>query len=128
MIFLDFVKRRTARQESDIELGEPRGYGINGFPSAAKFISQDPDHSFSIYHSLHELSSRNLLYMEAELLELQEQQQDADTVDFRAGGFGGQEFFRSWHLLSTSDEVRQKKRLELVFTIRRKLKEYRTSL
>lgn len=65
--------RRTNHVQSDIELGQDqleRPF-INGFPSAAAFVASDPDHSFAIFHGFHRLSSRNLLYLEAELFELQ---------------------------------------------------------
>lgn len=62
--------------------------------------------------------------MEAELFELQKQQNDADMIDFRTGGAHAQECFRSWELLSNSTDEKQKNRVELIYTIRSKLKDY----
>jgi hypothetical protein len=63
--------------------------------------------------------------MEAELYELQKQQNDADTVDFRTGGAHAQECFWSWKLLNNSLNEQQKKRVELIYNTRSKLKIYR---
>lgn len=87
---------RDTTKEVDIELGQPRRDFINGFPSAAQFIAGDPDHSFSIYPAFHLLSSRNLLYLEAELHELQKIQDDMDIEDSR-GDPNTLQCFRSWN-------------------------------
>ena len=113
---------RIASRQHDIELGQPSAPKISGFPSVATFIVRDPDHSFSIYPAFHKLSSRNLLYLEAELWELQREQDIMDIQDARTGD---PDFFRSWKKLSTSREPRQLQRMDLIVRIRAKLKEYR---
>lgn len=118
--------RSRSNQAPDIELGltNPQHDFINGYPSASKFIASDPDHSFSIYRAFHKLTTRNLLYLEAEVLELQKWQDDMDIED----SWGNQELlqsFRSWKKLSTSNNERSVERMELVGKIRRTLKEYR---
>ena len=114
---------RTPRAQRDIELGQPPpNININGFPSVSTFIAGDPDHSFSIYPAFHKLSSRNLLYLEAELWELQREQ---DVMDIQDARTGDPDFFRSWKKLSTSRDPRQMQRVDLIGRIRSKLKEYR---
>jgi hypothetical protein len=127
-MYLDFWRRHRGITDAEVELGLPQRPCIDGFPSAANFIAKDPDRSFSVYCAFHQLSSRNLLYMEAELYELQKQQQDADTLDFRTGGTHAQECFRSWKLLSNSTNEEQKRRVALIHTIRSKLKDYRKTI
>jgi hypothetical protein len=125
---LNFTKRRR-QQNADVETGEPPAPQkpfINGFPSAAEFIASDPDHSFSIYRAFHQLTSRNLLHLEAELLELQKQQNDMDIEDFR-GNPDTVQSLRSWKKLSTSTSGRPTARMELTWKIQRTLKEYRKS-
>jgi hypothetical protein len=117
---------RCANPGPDLELGQPPRNFINGFPSAAAFIASDPDHSFSIYNAFHRLSSRNLLYLEAEILELQKQQDDLDFRDSRRDP-DVQQCFRSWTKLRASEDPDQVKRMELIEKIREKLKEYRKS-
>ena len=109
--------------EADVELGQPEKVFINGYPSAADFLTSDPDHSFSIYKCFHRLSSRNLLYLEAELFELQKHQDDLDIEDSHRG-LDTLQYFRSWKKLSTSADPRQKQRLDLIKRIRAVLKEY----
>ncbi|KAH7372101.1 hypothetical protein BKA64DRAFT_262832 [Cadophora sp. MPI-SDFR-AT-0126] len=115
----------TSRAQSDIELGQPNFPNVEGFPSVASFIASDPDHSFSIFPGFHRLSSRNLLYLEAELWELQREQ---DVMDIRELRAGDPDYFRSWKKLSTSGEPRQLQRMELIGRIRTKLKEYQEAL
>jgi len=117
---------RCVNPDSDLELGQaPRDF-INGFPSVAAFIARDPDHSFSVYNAFHRLSSRNLLYLEAEILELQKEQDDLDFRDSRRDP-DVQQCFRSWTRLKSGEDLEQAKRIELVEKIRAKLKEYRKS-
>jgi hypothetical protein len=97
---------------------------INGFPAVADLIASDPDHSASVYRCFHRLSSRNLLYIEAELLRLEKQQDDFDLEDSFQDP-GTLQCFRSWEMLCSSQEPRQKKRVELIMKIQEKLKEYR---
>jgi hypothetical protein len=72
------------------------------------------------------LSSRNLLYLEAEVLDLQKQQDDLDFRDSRRDP-DVQQCLRSWTKLRTSGDPDQVKRMELIEKIREKLKEYRKS-
>lgn len=119
--FLDFQR---GGPPVDIEPGQPERDFINGFPSASAFIANDPDHAFSIYSAFHRLSSRNLLYLEAEIFELQKQQDDLDFRDSR-GDPDTLQCFRSWKKLSTSSDAQQLEQMALIMKIREKLKEYR---
>lgn len=131
-LLLGFLKLRTRSTDPDVELGpieaelRPSIPFINGFPSAAAFIASDPDNSFSIYKSFKRLSARNILYFEAELLELQKQQDLMDAEDAR-GNPDTLHCFRSWKKLTTSSDPRQWERIELIQKIRATLKEYRKS-
>jgi hypothetical protein len=122
MVF-NFLNRRLIPAQTDVELGRREPF-INGYPSAADFIAGDPDGTFSIYNSFHRLSSRNLLYLEAELFELQKRQDDMDIRDSR-GDPDTLQCFRSWSKLSSSLDPCQAERVNLIMNIRSKLKEYR---
>ncbi|KAL5325457.1 hypothetical protein ACEPPN_006582 [Leptodophora sp. 'Broadleaf-Isolate-01'] len=109
-----FSFRQSGQQaERDIELGQRKVPFINGFPSTASFIASDPNHSFSVYPTFPTLSSRNLLYLEAELWELQQEQDAMDIIDSR-GNPDALQYFRSWKKLSTSQEPRQMQRMVLI--------------
>lgn len=128
-----FLNIRNRSPQEDIELGRPeedlrpRVPFINGFPSAAAFIASDPDNSFFVYKSFNRLSARNILYLESELFELQEQQDNTDAEDFR-GNPDTLQCFRSWRRFRPSTDPRQLEKIELIKVIRRTLKEYRKKL
>jgi len=107
--------------KSDVET--PSG-GVRGYPPLATFIASGQDRSPSIYRSFHELSTRNLLYLEAELSELQLQQQEYDQRDLLASR-ETKEAARSWRKLCGSTDPEQEKRLKLIRDIWRLMKEYR---
>lgn len=117
-------KVHSSDLDPDVELGQPPRDFINGFPSAAAFIASDPDHSFFIHNAFHRLSSRNLLYLEAEIFELQRQQDDLDFRD-SCRDPDVQQCFRSWAKLKTSVDPEQVERMELIGKIKEKLREYR---
>lgn len=137
MVFEDSSRTSQREPVADVELDEPRPQQVppvvshkpfvNGYPSASAFIASDPDQSFAIYPAFHRLSTRNLLYLEAELFELQKQQDDLDVVDLRDAKIDPDilQNFRSWKMMNTSSEARQIKRVELIQRIRAVLKEYR---
>lgn len=137
MVLQVFLEKLHRQPTVDIELGEPQPQQvplvvshkpfINGYPSASVFIASDPDQSFAIYLAFHRLSTRNLLYLEAELFELQKQQDDLDIVDVRDAKTDPDilQNFRSWKMITTSSDTRQVKRVELIHRIRVVLKDYR---
>ncbi len=110
--------------QQDIEMRSPRKKSVNGYPSLAAFIASDKDHSTSIYRSYHRLTSRNLLYLEAELFELERQQDELDDKDFK-GDLKAKEYVRDWEMLSSDDDSRCIERRKLLIRVRAKIKEYR---
>lgn len=108
----------------DIEMAQPTRVFLNGFPAASELIASDIDRSASIYRCFHKLSARNLLYLEAELLGLEKEQDNLDIEDSH-GGPDILQYLRSWEELNASQEQRQKIRVDLIRRITVKLKEYR---
>jgi len=53
---------------------------FHAYPSFASFIASDPE--LSVFKRFDRLSSRNLLYLQSELLDLQAQLQDFDEEDY----------------------------------------------
>ena len=103
---------------------------INGYASLAAFMASDRDRSTSIYRRFDRLSSRNLLYLQSELVELEAQQdvldaQDAGNINAATEDIGSARHWRT--LVARSNEaanVREKEQLRLALEIRQKLKEY----
>ena len=124
-IMFEWFRRRSAPPPAGIELGISGSPNyINGFPGAASFIACDPDHSFAIYKAFHSLAARNLLHLEAELLELQQENNNLDKL-LGLRNPDTLECFRSWKTLMDSDDPKQEERRKLNRTIQVKIKEYR---
>ena len=56
-----------------------------GFADVASFIAEDKEHSSSIYRRYEKLAARNLLYLQAELKELEVDLEGLDCEDARGG-------------------------------------------
>ena len=101
---------------------------VKGYPSLAAFIASDPDKSTHIYRRFDRLCARNLLCLQAELAELEAQQDRLDADDFSATTEQKQ-FARDWGALrqkaAEAENLRERKRLEIAMKIREKLQEYR---
>jgi len=110
---------------TDIEMRRSKRLYVNGYPSLAAFIASDKEQSASVYRSYRRLTSRNLLYLEAELFELERQLDEFDEEDLRNGDLTAKQFARDWSTLSTSDDPRCVKRRKLMRRTRAKIKEYR---
>ena len=111
--------------ESDLERGLPEQKGVNGFPILADFIASDEDKSTTIYRRFDRMSARNILYLQSELVELEERQRIFDREDITSSrdnkrcAWDWSEFKRR-----SRDNPDQKERMNLVLEIRKVMKEY----
>jgi hypothetical protein len=106
--------------------GQPNKHPI-GFPSLASFIVEDADHSTVIYNRFDRLSTRNILYLQSELAELQRQQDEFDQEDFFDTKTDTKDIARNWEAFENAAQVtgsKAEKRMALVKKIREKIKEY----
>jgi hypothetical protein len=112
---------------NDVEKDALEVVYVKGYPSLAAFIASDRDKSTAIYRRFDRLSARNLLYLQSELQELEARQDALDAEDLR-GDLQTKKSARNWQVLkkraNQQNNEREKERLELVFEIRDKLKEY----
>ena len=123
--FRQYQRCLMAQRQPDIEMQNARKKVIvNGYPSLADFIAKDKERSTSIYRSYHRLTSRNLLYLEAELFDLEKRQDELDEQDL-TGDLTSKQYAIDWSRLSTSDDERCVERRELLTMCRAKIKEYR---
>lgn len=124
---------------NDIEKPAPKLHPRNGFAAVADKVAQDIDKTTTIYRRFDRLSARNILLLQAELAELEDQQDRYDLEDYRNetdpvvinSRSDYREFIRNANEKNPQDEhvhPREAKRLQLVLDIRAKLKEYRTFL
>lgn len=110
---------------------------ISGFGDLAKFIASDHDGDTAIFRRFDILSARNLLYLQSELAELECLQRQYDEDDARDGMQASlskpinlasrdwASFNRGAGDSNSPINERLKKRMDLVYAIRGKLKEYR---
>lgn len=115
---------------SDDSSPTAQGQRKEGFADVARWISLDYDSETSIYRKFHELAARSLLYQQAELLVLEKQLDELDKQDAESDDMDLKDAARTWEVLTKRHEdglQDAKDRMELITTIRSKLREYRAS-
>jgi hypothetical protein len=111
---------------SNFRMSKPQQ--LHGYPSLASFIVSDDDKSTFIFRRFDRLSTRNLLYLQSELAELEARQNAFDAEDVE-GTMTDKQCARNWADFKnqSQENERQGKRMALVKDIREKLEEYSTS-
>ena len=74
----------------------------NGFPRVAEKLASDPDKTTTIFRRFDRLSARNLIYLEAELAELEEQQDISDEADANSRSAEVRECHAEWSTFERS--------------------------
>lgn len=102
-----------------------------GFAQVARWIALDPDKETSIYRQFSELAAKNLLYLQAELLVLENKLELLDRNDAKSDNMDLVDAIMTWETLERqyntgSEEARV--RMDLVNKIRAKIKEYHEAL
>lgn len=101
----------------------------NGFPTFAAYIASDPE--LAIYRSFNSISARNLLYLQAELIELEAKLHVQDKVALTKEAEGDMDFMlssRCWETFASNARrvnSAENERMELLKKVRAVLKEYR---
>lgn len=108
----------------DLEAMSTAHRHLEGYPSFSKFIAKDKD--AAIYRKFENLSSRNLLYLQSELHDLERQleiidREDAKNIDNERA----QRAARYWTHFSEDSDNQALVRRTLQGNIRVKIKEYR---
>ena len=68
---------------NDVESASSKLHPRNGFAAVADKVAQDVDKTTTIYRRFDRLSARNILLLQAELAELEDQQDKCDLEDYR---------------------------------------------
>jgi len=108
---------------ASLERGPGSVYAYQGYGRLASFLAEDKDRSTSIYRGFHRVTTRNLLYLESELAELEARQDTLDNVD--SNDLENLAGIASWEVLSRSTREIDREKLELLKEIRRVTREYR---
>jgi hypothetical protein len=117
----------------DIELARRDVAFTRGFALVASKINSDADKTTTIYRRFDELSARNLLFYQAELAELEEQQKRQDEEDCAAKDEASVECQSDWNRFAKaakSTDVanrREAEKMKLAMVIRERLEKYRSS-
>lgn len=108
-----------------------RGQGYQpkkGFAQAARWIALDPDKETFIYRKFDELAARNLLYLQSELLVLENKLDQLDRHDAISNDMDLRDAIMKWETLEGQFNCGNRDaivRMDLIVTMRAKLKEYR---
>ncbi|KAE9362993.1 hypothetical protein N431DRAFT_423351 [Stipitochalara longipes BDJ] len=119
---------------ADTELAQRSVARTRGFALVASKLNSDEDKTTTIYRRFDELSARNLLFYEAELAELEEQQKRQDAIDSDAKDPASVECQSDWSRFveaAKSTDVangREKDKMELAMKIRERLEKYHAAL
>jgi hypothetical protein len=96
---------------------------FQGYRRLSSFLAQDRDRSTSVYRGFRRVTTRNLLYLESELAELEARQDAMDDSDSQ--DMDGLASAASWEVLSKSTRGVDQERMDLIREIRRIAQEYR---
>ncbi|OCL02415.1 hypothetical protein AOQ84DRAFT_423003 [Glonium stellatum] len=108
---------------------------LEGFPSVSALLSSDPD--LQVYRRFNSLASRNLLYLQAEILDLEARLEELDAADLEAANVEDSEWMevklsaRCWEAFTEkveNGEEREVERIRLIRQIRERLAEYQDSI
>jgi hypothetical protein len=120
----------------DIELSSGERHLTDGFPNVAAKIASDIDKTTTIYRRFDRLSARNILLFQAEIAELEYEQDRYDAEDRKRGCDDVVMYSQSdWgeFVRNSAEEdqdgklvhPRERDKMKLALKIRSKLKEYR---
>ena len=100
-------------------------HNFQAYPSFAEFLGSDPE--LSVYRRFDRLSSRNLLYLQSELLELQAHLEEFDQEDYKDKSGDIILSARCWGKFAQRSEEypRENERMVIIRKIRVVMKEYR---
>jgi hypothetical protein len=106
-----------------LERGSKSLHAYQGYGRLASFLAEDKDRSTSVYRGFHRVTTRNLLYLESELVELEARQDALDDLD--RDDLENLASVASWEVLSKSTREIDRDKLNLIREIRRVTQEYR---
>ncbi|KAI9880356.1 MAG: hypothetical protein M1830_003967 [Pleopsidium flavum] len=99
---------------------------MEGYAKLAAMMGRHPE--MAIFRAFRPLNTQNLLYLQAELVELERDLEFIASLDNASGNPPKQAYARSWSALQKSKEDGDGLQLSKVLTIRAKLKEYNEAL
>jgi hypothetical protein len=129
-----FTLTSKSSQPADVEITpppKPQQY-LQGFPSLSALLASDSD--LQVYRRFDRLASRNLLYLQSEILDIEKELDELDAADLEAaegkedGWMEVKLSARCWEAFrekSENGEKKEVKRMELIKLLRERMAEYR---
>ena len=100
---------------------QPNTMTVHGYPQLAQFLHLDP--SFWIFRRFAALNAKNLLYMQAELVNLERELADLEEESCKSG-IGAAAQYRVFELKNEMADANVRKQWEKVMEVRGVLREY----
>ena len=105
----------------------------DGYPALSKWISRDPDHETFIFRRFKQLSARNLLHLQSQLIALEIRLAKLDEEIWQDQNLEVRQSLRRWESfvqrfgdpMTAGTGVQVNERVKLVIDLQNKLKEYR---
>jgi len=101
---------------------DPFHNAVTGYPKLAAKIAVQPE--AAIYRRFGALNAQNLLYLQAELVDLEERLKEQQDLDNNDSTGRKSEYSKNWFSLQDSGVDGDTEQLDLVMKIREVLKEY----
>ncbi|OJJ61040.1 hypothetical protein ASPSYDRAFT_29548 [Aspergillus sydowii CBS 593.65] len=117
--------------EANANTGSYHAQQKEGFANVARWLSLDRDNEAFIYRRFNELSARNILYLQCELLDLEKKLNELDKKDVTSDDMDLKDVARTWETFIQRFEEGNSEavvRMELITKLRAKIKEYHETL
>jgi hypothetical protein len=117
----------TSSNQNNIELSIIR----SGYPALAAWIARDVDNETLVFRKFDRLSSRNLLHLQSQLIQLEHEIDELDTVAARSSDDDTFKGLRRWEKfieLASDPNRPENERLQKANDLSDKIKEYRTCI
>ncbi|OCL03677.1 hypothetical protein AOQ84DRAFT_433802 [Glonium stellatum] len=124
------MQKQAIGAPPDIELAIPKA-PKNGYPALAAWIAHDPDNESYVFRKFDRLSARNLLYLQSELIALEEMLDQLDRETQESKDVGLRLSAQRWETFveNAKDPSRPENgRMELAKVLQKKIKEYHEAL
>lgn len=131
LYFLGYRRKRTSMSENiDAErhAGRSSEQKPLGFAALSSLMASDEEQELLIFRKFNEISARNLLYMQCELLSIEERLKRCDRKLSSSGDMNLEEAAETWEVMveqAKDEKTEAREMMELVKELRVKIKEYR---
>jgi len=95
---------------------------VPGYPKLAQHIGLYSE--CAIFRRFRTLNSQNLLYLQAELVDLEQELRRLEAADYESAEGNRSSYSKDWYWLNNSASEGNSEQLQIVLEVRKKLKDY----